>query len=190
MTGTATLNENTDTTDDNGTGYACGGNGFTIHNNYYRVFKLSDYNVTGTFTVTGVDFLVAESKNSPQMAITIATYSGAEGGNTLTTSDIGTTLGTASVTLGAITTAQDQHVAVSATVPAGSTLLFELAQTNEGSSGDKVIYYPGANAAGATEPGYWMSPDNSEGECPSTPTSMTEYAGTETDIVMTVTGTY
>jgi hypothetical protein len=168
----------------------CGTGTYSVHTNFYRVFKLSDYNVTGAFDVTGVDFLVSGAQKSPQMAITIATYSGTEGGDTLSMSDIGATLGTASVTLPTITTAQNEHVPVTATVPAGSTLLLEVAQTNEGSTGDKVLYYPGANAAGESEPGYWMSPDNTDGGCPTVPTSMTESAGTETDLVMTVTGTY
>ncbi len=184
MGGTKTLSETT-ASNDTGVAVACGdGATYTSRNSYYRVFALSDYSIAGPFSVTKVDFGVSQATNGPQLKVSVGTYSGTVGGSTLSTASI--SLAT-SQTITAASTDTSESVPLSTTIPAGSNVIVEIDQTNAGSTSNGIQFYIAANASGETKPGYVSSPDCSGA---STPTSMTQVAGAEADMVVTVTGTY
>ncbi|HUJ56887.1 MAG TPA: hypothetical protein VLX92_00185 [Kofleriaceae bacterium] len=193
--GPMTLSETTDQTD-NGSAIACGNNefGYTSRNSYYRVFPLAEFGITGDFNVTEVDFLDSTSTGSPSLKVSVGTYSGTPGGDTLTTSMISLTTNKTLTPADTDSTASEK-VQITADIPAGSNLIVEVDQTTKGTASNGVEYYMGANADGEgapngntanPAPGYISSPDCSGA---GTPTSMSEQAGAETDLVLTVTGT-
>lgn len=191
---TKTLSETTSPTDD-GDGIGCaalnsGGTAvvYTAAQSFYRVFQLSSFGITGTFHVTNVDYVVEEAKNSPSMKISVGTYSGTVGGNTLTTSDISLTAST-TATLPSITAATSEDAVVSAEIT--GNLIVEIDQVTAGSTSNKVVYFPGANAGGETEPGYVMSASCSAFTVPTSMDSLASSANlTDSDLLITVTGTY
>lgn len=186
-TGERTLTETNDN-NDTGIGIACGNqlSGYTSKNSYYRVFALSDFGITGSFSVSAVDFLVAGATNSPSLKVSVGTYGGAPG-STLTTSMI-QLMSNATVTPADTQMPVMQHVPLTASVPAGGNLIVEVDQTVAGTATNGIAFYPGANPDGESKPGYIMSTDCSV----AAPTSMTQVAmtagGGETDLVLTVTG--
>lgn len=182
--GTMTLVQTTSQAD-SGAAIACGdGATYTARNSYYRVFALSDYSITTAFSVSKVDFGVSLVQGAPNLKVSVGTYSGTPGG-TLTTNSISLAPGGKTLTPGAADTTES--VSLSATIPAGSNVIVEIDQTNNGST-DGSMFYIAANASGETKPGYISSPDCGAGS--TTPTSMTTVAGAEADMVVTVTGTY
>ena len=177
--GTQTLSQTTSNTDTQ-IGIACGNStaGTTAKNSYYRVFTLSDYGVTGTFHVQAVDFGVSSATGSPPLKVSVGTYSGTAGGATLT----GTITLLASANINPASTDTSEHVPLVADVT--GNLVVEIDQTTAGTTTNGYQFYIAANASGETKPGYILATDCSV----STPTSMTQAAGTETDMVITVTG--
>jgi hypothetical protein len=185
--GTQTLSQTT-ANNDTQVGIACSASDpitnatlYTRRNGYYRAFTLSDYGITGTFHVTGIDFIVSYAAQSPSLTIGVGTYSGTAGGATLTKSKIAITQST-TFTPSSTTTAVPVHVPIAADIT--GTLVVEIDQTVSGSSGTPYFFFIGANAAGESPPGYISSID-----CNITdPTSMTQEAGSPADMVLTVTG--
>ncbi len=183
---TQTLSQTTANTDTQ-VGLACASSGgYTLRNSYYRVFTLSDSGITGTFHVTGVDFIVSSAAQSPSLTIGVGTYNGTAGGQTITKANIAITQ-TVSYTPGTTTTAVPVHVPIAADV--SGNLVVEIDQATAGSSGTPYQFYIGANEAGESKPGYISSPDCSL----STPTSMDYEAQQQTtpthaNMVLTVTG--
>jgi hypothetical protein len=193
-TQTKTLTQTTANNDEQ-VGIACAPTtgGYTLANSYYRVFPLSSYGITGTFHVTGVDFLVSGGANSAQLTISIGTFNGTAGGQTLNAAGITLLPGAVTYTVptvGVNDAAVPAHVAISGDV--SGQLVVEIDQTVAGSSGTPYLFYPGANEAGESAPGYIMADDCSV----STPTSMDALAlqnttnPTHSNLVLTATGTY
>lgn len=185
--GTQTLTQTT-ANNDTQVGIACsasdpltGATLYTRRNSYYRVFTLSDYGVTGTFHVTGLDFIVSYAAQSPVLTIGVGTYSGTAGGATLTKANIAITQ-TTTYTPGDTTSAVPVHVPITADIT--GQLVVEIDQTASGSSSKPYFFFIGANAAGEAKPGYISSADCSI----TNPTSMTQEAGSAADMVLTVTG--
>jgi hypothetical protein len=193
MGGTMTLTQTT-ANNDTQVGIACSGQNTTTYwtnqNSYYRVFTLSEYGITGTFHVTGVDFIDSYSLNSPQLKVSLGTYSGTPGANNLTPSAI--TLGpSTTITPADTTTPVPQHVDIAGDVT--GNLLVEIDQVTAGTSSNTIRFYIGANEAGETHPGYFSSPVSGCGV--TTPTSMNAVAQAQpmpsmSHMVLTVTGTY
>jgi hypothetical protein len=191
MGGTQTLSQTTAATDTQ-VGLACGAanttTSWTSRNSYYRVFQLSSYGITGTFHVTGVDFLVSAAANSPQLTVNLGTYSGTPGGQTLTAANI--TLGPSVMfTPANTTTAVPAHVDITGDVT--GNLVVEIDQKTAGTATTPYQFYIGANESGESAPGYISSADCSL----PTPTSMDYEAQMQTtpthsNMVLTVTGTY
>jgi len=184
--GTQTLTQTTANTDTQ-VGLACANSGgYTLRNSYYRVFTLSDYGVTGTFHVTGIDFIVSAAAQSPQLTIGIGTYTGTAGGQTITKANIALTQ-TTTYTPPSTTTAVPVHVPIAADI--SGQLVVEIDQSTAGTSGTPYQFYIGANESGESKPGYISSADCMLG----TPTSMDYEAGLQTtpthsNMVLTVTG--
>jgi len=178
--GTQTLSETTSNTDTQ-IGIACGptAGGYTLKNSFYRVFALSEYGVTGTFHVQAVDFGVSGPAGNPPIKVSVGTYNGTTGGQTLTTSGI--TLAT-NATINPASTDTTEHVPLTADIT--GNLIVEIDQTADGTTANGYQFYPAANASGETHPGYIMA----AGCMVTVPTSVTSKAGAETDIVITVTG--
>lgn len=185
--GTQTLSQTT-ASDDTQVGIACSASDpitnatlYTRRNSYYRVFTLSDYGVTGTFHVSGIDFIVSYASKSPVLTVGVGTYSGTAGGATLTKSNITITQST-TYTPSDTTTAVPVHIPIAADIT--GNLVVEIDQTTSGSSGTPYFFFIGANTSGEAKPGYISSADCSISD----PTSMTQEAGSPADMVLTVTG--
>ena len=183
--GEMTLSQTTDQTDTQ-IAIACGNNlsGFTGKNSYYRVFALSDYGIAGGFDVTAVHFVVSNATSGPVLKVSVGTYGGAAGGQTLTASQIHL-IANAMITPSDTATATVQDVPLAATIPAGSDVIVEVDQTNAGSATNPIQFYIGANPDGETKPGYIMAADCGV----AAPSSMSQQAGAETDLVLWATGT-
>ncbi len=177
--GTQTLSQTTSNTDTQ-IGIACGNStaGTTAKNSYYRVFTLSDYGISGTFHVQAVDFGVSAATGSPPLKVSVGTYNGTTGGNTLP----GTITLVQSTTINPGASDTTEHVPLTADIT--GNLVVEIDQTTAGTTTNGYQFYIAANAAGQTKPGYILATDCMV----SVPTSMTQSAGTETDMVVTVTG--
>jgi hypothetical protein len=184
----ATLDENTSNADA-GYGVSCGvaADGYTVENTFYRAFRLSDFGISGTLHVTDVHFVTAEATNMPLIKISVGTYSGSYGANTLTTSSISLSASTTK-TIGNVAYMSPENEDVAITADVTGVLLVEVEQTTVGNESNEVLYYIGANQAGETEPGYVSAVDT---DCDiTTPTNMSTVAGEEADPVIWVTGTY
>jgi len=183
--GNQTLTETTSNTD-TGIAIACAptSGAYTLKNSYYRVFTLNDYGITGTFHVQAVDFGLT-AVNSPAIKVSVGTYSGTTGGATLTNSSI--SIG-ATATINPGDSDTTEHVPLTADV-AGSVVV-EIDQTADGTSSNGYKFYPAANASGQTKPGYIKAAGCSDnnGNPITSPTDISQLAGTETDLVITVTG--
>jgi hypothetical protein len=187
--GTATLSQTT-ANNDTQVGLACGNatTGYTSANSYYRVFQLSTYGITGTFHVTGVDFIVSAAANSPPLKVSIGTFNGTAGGQTINAAGI-TLLQSKTYTPTDTQSAVPVHIDITGDVT--GQLVVELDQTTAGSASNLLQFYPGANEAGESAPSYIMSADCSV----TTPTSMDALAQQQTtpshsNLVLTATGTY
>ncbi len=130
---------------------ACGNNagGYTSDNYYSRAFKLSNYGVTGDFTVTEVRFGVQTA--STTLPVTINLYNQTSGtypaGTKSLLKSFTKTISPADV--GTVVSATTNQV-----VPAGATLVTEFFHDGQ----DEVqVFYFGTNAAGQTAPSYLKS---------------------------------
>jgi hypothetical protein len=195
--GTATLSQTT-ANNDTQVGLACGNGTYTSRNSFYRVFPLSSYGITGEFHVTGVDFLVSGGANSAQLTISIGTFNGTAGGQTLNAAGITLLPGAVTYTVPTVSIndpAVPAHVAITGDV--SGQLVVEIDQKTAGSTGTPYQFYPGANEAGESAPGYISSPDctDANNNPLTTPTSMDTLAQgttmpTHSNLVLTATGTY
>lgn len=189
--GQATLSQTT-ANNDTQVGLACGNGTYTSRNSYYRVFPLANFGINGTFHVNSVDFLVSGGANNAQLTISIGTFNGTAGGQTLNAAGITLLPGAVTYTVPTVSTtdpAKPAHIAIAGDV--SGQLVVEIDQTTAGSTGTPYQFYPGANEAGESAPSYIMSAD-----CMlTTPTSMDYEAQhqttpTHSNLVLTATGTY
>jgi hypothetical protein len=188
-----TLSETTSTTIVANNSFPCSPGLFSLNtaqNSYYRVFSLASLGVTTAFQVTNVTFQVELARSAPTATLTVGTYSGTVGSATLKAADITAIQTDSSVT---IPDADDDsgsnpgtvNVPISATIPAGSNLIVELAVPSGG------MFYIGTSASGESAPGYTSTTDTADCTPPGkTPTSMSKIAGYAANILLTVTGTY
>lgn len=181
--GSATLSQTTSSVD-GGNSIACqnGDQTETLQNSYYRVFTLSTYGITSAFQVSNVTLTVESASSAPTGTLIVGTYSGTPGGTTLTAADITAVQTNNAVTIPNTTSPTTVNVPITATIPANSNLVVELQLPAAG------YVFMGMNADGETEPGYLSSASCTTPGA--TPTSITSLVGSETDLIMTVTGTY
>jgi hypothetical protein len=184
---TQTLSQTTAATDTL-VGLACGNYtaGYTSRNSYYRVFPLANYGISGTWHVTGVDFIVSAAAGSPSLTVSIGTYNGTTGGQTINAAGV-TLVQSTTYTPPSTQTATPAHVAITGDVT--GNLVVEIDQKTAGSASNVLQFYPGANEAGESAPSYIMTPDCSI----NVPTSMDYEAQQQatprhSNLVLTVTG--
>lgn len=154
---------------------------YTLQNHFYRVFKLSDFGITTTFTAERVDFAVESADtvaNSQTVTVRLHTMTG-------------TTLNNAALTLlyGQNVTVADGATTMAVTltspvvVPAGSTLVLELFAPGFTTAGN--FFYPGSNAASETGPSYIRGDDCGIAE----PVAYSTVGPDPVSLILSVTGT-
>jgi hypothetical protein len=154
----ATLSETVNSTVVVGNSIAClDGTNQMADTNWYRVFQLSDFSITGPFHVESVTMAVQNSAGTPTLTFNIGTYAGAIDGSTI---DMGmyTQLATANQQIpnsGNPTTAM---VPLVATIPAGGKFVVQIVVPQQ--SGSNHYVFIGATTAGETHPGYWEASDS------------------------------
>ena len=167
---------------------ACGANGSTAENSWYRVFKLADDNIVGGFHVTAVTFGVQEASGLPNVQVKIGTYSGnvtpppAQLDTGLVTPINAATFAVPNTANTATTTVT---VPISANVPALSQMIVEVFSPDL--SGTGKYFYLGGNGNGETKPAYLRAPS---GNCATPQPRSTSALGFPTsNLVITVSGT-
>jgi len=192
-----TLSQTNNNTPAAGQGQACGHSVFgntvsTADNSWYRVFKLADYGVTGAFNVQRVtfysDYAWAGGGTSQPATLKIGTYSGALEVDRLPAASI-TNIVTQPVTIPDNTGAPAAiDTNVSATIPAGSNLIVELALPDGDADGN--YFYIGVSAGGEQKKGYIRATPSGCGF--TSPTSLVSPTGlniANNAVLLSVTGT-
>ena len=162
-------------------GVACwnNGNGEYRDNRFFRAYKLSDFGVTLDFQIEELQW--GQGSADANNVLTLNVY-------TADTDD----LATASLTLiGTETHMSDPgddlklvSKPFSATIPAGSIVVFEIFSPDGGLATD-VRYFPGINASGENDDSYLMS----EGCSITVPTTTTDIGFSDNQYVMNILGT-
>lgn len=139
---------------------ACGTAAGTAENSYYRAFKLSDNGITAAFNVTKVTFGVENASAGMGAAaqaaqVKLYNYSGALGGATLNTAQL-TAINALNIMIDNAATPTTKTVDITGVIPAGGTLVVEIALPNGQAAGN--FFYMGSNAGGETKPGYLRAP--------------------------------
>ncbi len=149
-----TISQSTSQTITEANSVACqDANYYDTANSYYRVFDLSSYGITGPFSITSVDFGIESAvggTGSQQVTVKLHTLSGA-----VSTANL-TQLASQSYTV------TDQaltiiNVPITATAPAGSTLVVEFA-IPDGTTALNALFI-GSNALGESGPTYLSAAD-------------------------------
>ncbi len=181
-----TVSQNTGTTVGSASSVACGANGTTSENSWYRVFKLADHNIAGAFQVTSVSFGVQEATGLPNVQVKIGTYAGVV---TPAPAQLDTamitpiTAATFAVPNTAATAPTMSTVPITATIPAGGTMIVEVFSPD--ATGTGKYFYLGGNATGETKPAYLRAPS-----CATPQPRTTVALGFPTaNLVLTVAGT-
>lgn len=191
-----TLSATNDMTVAGGKGVACTESdpifGFylgTSDNQWYRVFKLSDYGITGAFNVQRVTFWIDEatagSGTTQPATLKLGTYSGTVEQDTLTPASI-TNITTMPISISNASAGANVATNIAAAIPAGSNLVVELDVPNGANAGN--TFFIGVSAGGETKKGYLSS----AGCSMTTPKSLTSATGLnhpDNSILLTVTGT-
>jgi len=158
-------------------------------NSYYRVFTLSDYQVSDIFHVNNVTFAVetAVGQGGTQPAtINLGTYTGALGGTTLDTAQI-TPLTSAPISI-PNSTGGTVSTPITADVAPGSSLIVEIRVPDGAATSDE--FFIGSNNGGESKPVYILAPSCAL----NAPTTMASIAAAnmlpEPDVVLTVSGTH
>ena len=148
----------------------------TSANSYYRVFHLADYGIDASFDVNAVTFGIEKLTTAMDVTIKLYTLEG-----DLNVADL-TLIGSATHNLTA-QTLQLVTVPVSASVPAGATLVVEIAAPSFVGTHD--VFLPGSNALGETGATYI----DSFGQCGIADiTDVATLGFANMDLVMSVSG--
>ena len=152
----------------------------TAQNSYYRVFQLSEFDVSGAFKVDRVEFAVDEADdgngNNQTITVRLHTLNGA-----LTTNNL-TQLATSTVSVGNVAVATLTADFNDVNVPAGSTLAVEI-QAPDGDN-NNATFYIGSNPGGQTGPSYIRSSECGDDQ----PEDLTQTGFPNMHIIMRVFG--
>ncbi len=166
---------------------ACRNAAGTAESSYYRAFKLSDNGITGAFNVTKVTFGVENATagtvgaTAQAAQVKLYSYSGALGGATLNTAQL-TAINALNIMIDNAATPTSKTVDITGIIPAGGTLVVEIALPNGQAAGN--FFYMGSNAGGETKPGYLRAP-----ACTYTsPVTTTSIGFATMNLVINVTG--
>lgn len=153
---------------------------FHSENSYYRVFALAQFSITSALSITSVDVGIEDASGatgSQSATLRLHTLSG-----TPLLANM-SQIGSAAVTI-PDQTLSVYNIPISATAPAGSTLVVEL-NTPDGAPGSNRFFI-GSNGLGESAPGYLVATD-----CSVTELTTTTAAGfPDMHIVMNVNGTH
>src|SRR5690554_43211 len=127
------------------TGVSCPGG----DDSFFRNFNLASYGITSDFEVSGVEFAVEEV--SPAMTATVNIYSMAPGTFPANYPAGATLRGSATVGLTPANNLSMVAVPLTATIPLGQNLIYEVFIPDFTSGGN---FYPGANSSGQTGSSY------------------------------------
>jgi len=168
---------------------------YTRDNSWYRVFKLTDYGITGAFALQRItfysDYAYAGSGTTQPASLKIGTYSGTVDADTLTTASIANLM-TVPITIPDADSSDgvDPPVITDVTVniPASSNLVVEVALPDGNTTNN--LYYIGVSAGGETRKGYIRATPSG---CNMTmPKSLTSAGGLnfpDNAVLLSVTGT-
>ena len=168
----------------------------TAENSYYRAYVLAEHGIASAFSISGVRVGVETTADDPSptdpaqatqpAAIRLYTYSEAPG--TALNLAAMTGIGSANVTFANGLAATLVDFPVTGTVPAGGTLIVEVAIPDGDPDGDSYgpHFFIGSNTAGETRSGYLRAP-----ECgAANPSQLTALSLPSMHMIIDVTGTY
>ena len=150
---------------------------------WYRAFPLADHQISGPFHVQKVTFGVQSAQGSPTLTVKLGTFTGTLDGTTISLSKI-TQLTSTDVTVTG-TGASLVDAPIAADVPAGSTLVVEIAQKQTTVDDPMVVF--GATGSAETHLSYMRAAACNGGS--STPHSMADWGSAASHLLITVTGT-
>lgn len=160
--------------------------GYTSEMGYYRAFKLSDVGITTAFNVTkvalGVEYAQVGSGATQAAQIKLHTYAGTLGTATLNPAQL-TLIHAANITIANTATPKVMEFALTKQVPAGSTLVVELAIPNGAAT--STTFYIGSNNGGESAPSYIRAAGCGQ----NAPTTTTAAGITGMHAIIKVTGT-
>lgn len=189
-----TLSQTTSTTVGAQNSVACGNQATqtTRDNQWYRVFRLADYNIVGGLVVNSVAFGVQDASGMPTVTVKISTYSGTINPppDLLDKSLISAPLATATYTVQNIAPSAGQLITVPimANVPALSQLVASVETADLMPSGKR--FYIGGNASGQTAPAWLGSAACTPSGALTNITSPTGLNSPNSQIILQVNGTY
>ncbi|MEZ4779887.1 MAG: HYR domain-containing protein, partial [Flavobacteriaceae bacterium] len=134
-----------------GNSVTCNAGGVPTDNSFFRAFDLSTYGITDDFNVTDVEFGFEAINGS--YTVTVNVYSMANGTFPASYPGGATLQGTASATYNAGNAGSIVSLPLSATIPAGEDLIYELFFPNDQGIGN-VSVFPASNAGGQSAPSY------------------------------------
>ncbi|WP_157809507.1 PA domain-containing protein [Ulvibacter sp. MAR_2010_11] len=157
-----------------GDGITCNTGGIANNNSFFRDFDLSTFGISGDFEVTSAEFGIETISSNFPVTVNIYSIVGAWPGGALTLE--GTTVYNA-VPGDAGTVVS---VPISATIPAGLHMIYELAIVGNGSTS----FFLGCNLDGQTGPSWITAPDCGA----NTPTDLFAAFGLNNSFVMNIVG--
>ncbi|WP_223034981.1 T9SS type A sorting domain-containing protein [Hanstruepera marina] len=148
-----TLSQSVDPVNVTDGGVACwnNGNGEYRENSFMRAYNLTDFGITDAFDITSVEYGQGAADDGKEITLNIYTATSDD----LTTATL-TLVGTASHTSAAADDLTLVSVALSASIPANSTIAFEVLAGDSGTNAGET-FFPGINAAGENDDSYLMS---------------------------------
>jgi len=152
----ATLSETTDMTPVAQNSIACGGNGTTADNQYWRRYYFSEFAVTRAADIDSVDVSIEQTTGAPNMTVTLYTIPHAVAVDTIDLAQL-SQIGQAVVASPADAFLTSVNVPVAGTVsdPVGSDLVVEVS-TDDGSV-DGTAFYIGSTPSAETHPSFLSS---------------------------------
>jgi hypothetical protein len=153
----------------------------TADGSWYRVFSLAQDGISTTFDVDHVTLGICFSVGDPTVQVKLGTYSGGAADPTLDLARI-TPITSKDVTIAATQISKTIDVPLTASIPANSNLIVEVAVPDLDGTGQQVNM--GFTAGSELKPGYVRSP-----LCgPAIPTTTTGAGLSNARFVITVTG--
>ena len=145
-----TLTQSVDPVSVTGGGVACWAqaSGEYRENSFYRVYNLADFSVTEDFQVSSVEYGQGAADDGKVITVNIYTASSDD----LATATL-TLVETATHTSSSADDLSLISVPISATIPAGSTIAFEVLAGDSGTNIGET-YFPGINAGGENDDSY------------------------------------
>ncbi|PWK17895.1 T9SS type A sorting domain-containing protein [Xanthomarina spongicola] len=161
-------------------GVACwsSGSGEYRENSFYRAYNLADFSVTEDFQISSVEYGQGAADDGKVITVNIYTASSDD----LTTATL-TLIETATHTSSSADDLTLISVPISATIPAGSTIAFEVMAGDSGTNIGET-FFPGINAGGENDDSYIKS----EGCSINTPSTLSSIGFGDNQYVMNVVG--